>query len=550
MRAARRLDDGTTPPNQRTARLDRVTTLGDFELVDRLDRRSATPWFAARRHGGRALIRLVEARAGSRERVRDAIRAAALPPHASHLTLLDAAESDGRPYLIYEPAFGPPLDEIDLGPIGLPAPVAAAAVVALMDGVRYLHRHGRTLGGRDASEIIASFDGRFLWADPMRPESSRAVGSLDPDAAGPDPARDWYRLGRIAVRIGPVPEPSDGSSTADWFAAVAPLVERNPEDRDPDRAERRLRAIADPEAAERWVRDRHRPRAARLAEALRRPPPLPVDRPATPETAQGGSGPVAGEPSAIHAGPHRLGRRHPSPSPLALHTAWGPLGPTWVRRAPSEGASDDAARAYEREAHHARAVSSPGLAELLEASEHGLVYRRSRGRTLVEWLRASAGRSDDASAVLRGVLELLIPLHARGLVAGTLVPSALHVADDGAVELIDRSSLGPAGTLAPWRRLDPMGLGPECFRDGRYELASERFALGTLIFEILAGGRPFHGLDADELARATERGPRVSVRGLNPEVPSRLARVVDALVDPDPAARPALSDVLDALSAR
>jgi serine/threonine protein kinase/tetratricopeptide (TPR) repeat protein len=204
---------------------------------------------------------------------------------------------------------------------------------------------------------------------------------------------------------------------------------------------------------------------------------------------------------------------------------------------------------------------------------------RSILRRLVPWSRAAsdpAGPLDDrdpnqptrrflressfarASAWIAARLaEGLEHAHSRGLLHRDLKPSNILIAADGTPMLLDfnlaADGLAPeegdramvGGTLpymAP-EHLDafnPNGSTPPEAVDER----SDIYALGLILFEMIAGehpfpepppGRPF--LEILRVMTAERRGPAPSPREFNPDVPRGLDAIIRKCLDPDPARR-------------
>ncbi len=108
------------------------------------------------------------------------------------------------------------------------------------------------------------------------------------------------------------------------------------------------------------------------------------------------------------------------------------------------------------------------------------------------------------------------------------------ILDFGLARLEGDATLTQSGAiLGTFRSMSPeqargLALGP----------ASDLFSLGSLLYEMIAGSPPFPGPDAPEmLARiCTER--QVPLREVRPETPEPVSRLVDRLLEKDPARRP------------
>ncbi|MDP3083702.1 MAG: serine/threonine protein kinase, partial [Rubrivivax sp.] len=80
--------------------------------------------------------------------------------------------------------------------------------------------------------------------------------------------------------------------------------------------------------------------------------------------------------------------------------------------------------------------------------------------------------------------------------------------------------------------------------------ASDFYALGVTLFQLLAGRLPFEGGSMGELLRAAASAAPPDLQTLRPELPATVAAAVAALLSKQPAARPQAGDALaDALQA-
>ena len=137
----------------------------------------------------------------------------------------------------------------------------------------------------------------------------------------------------------------------------------------------------------------------------------------------------------------------------------------------------------------------------------------------------------DVLALGAQAFAALAHLEAHGLVHGDLKPSNLLVTgpDRRALKLVD---FGLARAV-PGAGLQgtPAYLAPEVISRGRRGPASERYALGVILYEALTGTHPFRGVDtADTLGRHLEHAPPPAHHlrpALEPAVGAFLARLLD-----------------------
>jgi hypothetical protein len=215
-----------------------------------------------------------------------------------------------------------------------------------------------------------------------------------------------------------------------------------------------------------------------------------------------------------------------------------------------------------QELAHALALKHPNLVRVLDycyLPDGGayLVYEFAAGGSLREWLEPrGACPPAEALAIARDILRGLDHLHGRGLVHGDIKPEnilrhtresepCVHlVADFGSAKAIDarRSGRELAGSAAY--------MAPELFTD-TFSAASDLYSVGVLLYEMIAGRRPFEG-DIAALARAHLGTPPPPLPAGTPpaiaaftalllekdprrrlESAARGVRAIDLLLDPD-----------------
>jgi hypothetical protein len=152
---------------------------------------------------------------------------------------------------------------------------------------------------------------------------------------------------------------------------------------------------------------------------------------------------------------------------------------------------------------------------------------------------------DSIRHVFAQIAEALAFVHEAGALHCDLKPSNVRITSGDRPVLVD---FGLARLLA--RRTGdaprfcgtPLYAAPEQLAGLRDSPAVDLFALGTMLFEALSGFVPFVGtMETLVVAKRTRRA--VPLAEATPDVPFELAALVDALLDPDPAGRPAARDV-------
>ena len=178
--------------------------------------------------------------------------------------------------------------------------------------------------------------------------------------------------------------------------------------------------------------------------------------------------------------------------------------------------------------------------ELIEGEPPVLILETLTGETLGHLIERSTRRmaAEDIAFLGMHLCSALHYLHGEGYLHLDLKPSNV-VTDYGQAKLLDLSIARPPGA-------GKRGVGtrqymaPEQATGGEVTAATDVFGLGATLYHAATGAMPFPDHDQAERRAAP-------VRRLRPRLPRPIAETIDAALDPDPAARPAVRAVADAL---
>ncbi|HEV3025039.1 MAG TPA: serine/threonine-protein kinase, partial [Pirellulales bacterium] len=182
-----------------------------------------------------------------------------------------------------------------------------------------------------------------------------------------------------------------------------------------------------------------------------------------------------------------------------------------------------------------------------------IVLEDLRGESLGERLaRGNKLSPREACRIVRGAAVGLVRLHAQGQTHAEIRPANIWLSQGGTVKLLGfplaRDPI--AGPKTPGDA-DTDYLAPELIPAGAQpDPRSDMYALGCVLYQLLAGQVPFAGGDArQKAARKSSETPTACDR-INPAVPAALARVVGYMMHKNPDQRyQQATNVVEALAA-
>lgn len=219
-------------------------------------------------------------------------------------------------------------------------------------------------------------------------------------------------------------------------------------------------------------------------------------------------------------------------------------------------AQDPAAhKRFWREARAAASVNHPNVCQIYEIGEAQgtlfIVMELLEGQVLAERLGSGPLTSAEAIPIGLGILAALSALHARGIVHRDLKPSNVFLTPHG-VKVLDFGLARPQleGSFDPTSEITQPGMVVGTPRymateqlvgeavDGRTDL----FAVGAILFEMLAGRPAFAGRTFAEIVHATRYEQPPALTG-SPAV-AALDRVIRRALAKRPADRPASAEAM------
>ena len=202
---------------------------------------------------------------------------------------------------------------------------------------------------------------------------------------------------------------------------------------------------------------------------------------------------------------------------------------------------------FRREIRTVSSLHHDNICRFLDAGDHEgrmfLVMELLGGETLRTRLAKGSCDDDRTAAIAREIAEALRAAHSQFIVHRDIKPANIFLTDGGTVKLLDfglakhfagvdpdseRTVTEPGHTAGT---IDYMS--PEQLRGERYDHRSDLFALGALLYEMLAGSPPFRAASAVETMARILHGepPRIPPRPRGAEWTYLVTRLLAKMPD-------------------
>lgn len=215
---------------------------------------------------------------------------------------------------------------------------------------------------------------------------------------------------------------------------------------------------------------------------------------------------------------------------------------------------------FQREARVLASVRHPNIVSVYDVGEaDGYPYFTMEfmgGGTLVAGKRSEPHEPGKAATIARTLADAVEHAHQAGIIHRDLKPGNILLDEDGTPKISDfgiaRSDSGDLGlTIAGARLGTPSYMAPEQVEGRAKDVgpATDVYALGAILYEMLTGRPPFLGDSPTETDRQVVAADPVAPSRLNPKVPRDLETICLTCLRKEPAKRyasaAALRDDLD-----
>jgi serine/threonine protein kinase len=213
-----------------------------------------------------------------------------------------------------------------------------------------------------------------------------------------------------------------------------------------------------------------------------------------------------------------------------------------------ELADPAARRRFQREAQMASALDHPHIVTVHDvgdfAGQQYLVTEFVDGGTLKDWAGADRRTWREIVPLLLGVADGLAAAHAAGITHRDIKPENVLVGQNGYAKLSDfglaklearRTQGDDAPASHPGMILGTIAyMSPEQASGRPVDSRSDIFSFGVLLYELLAGRRPFEGANDLEVLKTVVHGAAPPLAG---DIPLALRTIVEKALEKDPAER-------------
>ena len=213
-------------------------------------------------------------------------------------------------------------------------------------------------------------------------------------------------------------------------------------------------------------------------------------------------------------------------------------------------------RRFEQEARSASALNHPNIVTIYEVGrQNGTAYLAMElvdGKTLRELLESGPIPLKKTLGIAAQVADGLAKAHGAGIVHRDLKPENVMITGDGLVKILDFGLAkliampGEAGATAtavvpathPGVVLGTVGyMSPEQARGANVDFRSDQFSLGTVLYEMLTGKRPFQRESSAQTMAAIIEDDPPPISELNPRAPAPVRWIVERCLAKEPEER-------------
>ena len=215
---------------------------------------------------------------------------------------------------------------------------------------------------------------------------------------------------------------------------------------------------------------------------------------------------------------------------------------------------------FRQEARAASAISHPNVAHIYEFGAEGeryfLAMEYIEGKTLRDLLRERAVDAVRSLEIARQIAEALAATHRRGIIHRDIKPENIIITEGGLVKVLDFGVAKLSGRQTPEQKVQQLKISlvdtvpgtimgtigyisPEQLEDKKADFRTDIWSLGVVLYEMLAGRKPFEEKNAAAIGKAIlkKNPPPVSVSGITDADEAALKNIISRALKKSPAKR-------------
>jgi formylglycine-generating enzyme required for sulfatase activity/dienelactone hydrolase len=200
----------------------------------------------------------------------------------------------------------------------------------------------------------------------------------------------------------------------------------------------------------------------------------------------------------------------------------------------------DANDRFRQEAQAASALDHPNICTIHEIDETPnrelfITMAYYDGETLKKRIERGPLAAVDALDIAIQMAQALARAHQSGIVHRDVKPANTMITSDGLVKIVDFGLAKLAGSSELTRTGTTLGtvayMAPEQIRGGDIDARIDVWALGVVLYEMLAGRRPFDGKDTLAVLTSIANDTPTSIVSVRSDVPAGLPRILSRAMD-------------------